>query len=224
MIEISKRSSNYEGNKKFLRELKALEGPFQKFSTKNLPDNPTDLFMEWLNIAIEKGVSEPPKMVVSTTDITCAPDARVLILKNITKNKWYFSTSDISKKGEQLQSNNKVALTFYWSELGKQVRIRGVSKKMLEDVNSVDFLERPNSARAIGLIGNQSKILLEQKDLEEELLKMEKLIKKAPKTVNTNWSQYEVEAYEVEFWQADSKRKHIRVQYKRDTKDWMYHL
>lgn len=44
--------------KDLLRVLKALKGPFRDFPTNNLPHNPTDLFMEWLNFAIEKGIYE----------------------------------------------------------------------------------------------------------------------------------------------------------------------
>lgn len=81
-------------------------------------------------------------MTVSTVDKTGTPDARVLLLKNVTENKWYFATSDISRKGEQLESNAKVALTFYWSELGGQVRIRGEASRISKKASSMDFLER----------------------------------------------------------------------------------
>lgn len=210
--------------KDLLRELKVLAGPFRDFYTKDLSEYPSDLFIEWLNIAVEEGVHEPHTMIVSTVDKTGTPDARVLILKDVNFNRWYFATSATSQKGEQLKSNSKVALTFYWSELGRQVRIRGVASKMPAEASSTDFFERSSGARAVALIGNQSKELMQREDLDEALVKSEELIKQAPDTVSPNWTLYAVEADEVEFWQGDSERKHTRVQYQRNGEHWEHRL
>lgn len=210
--------------KDLLRELEALKGPFQRFNTNDLPESPSDLFIDWLNIAIEKAIYEPHKMILSTVDETGAPDARTLILKNLTDNKWYFSTSDISRKGKQLESNMKVALTFYWSELGRQVRIRGEASKMSAEASLIDFLERSIGGRAEALIGNQSQQLKCLHDLDEAFAKSKELIKQSPDIISPNWTLYSVDANEVEFWQGDSERKHIRVQYQRNNNNWTHQL
>lgn len=118
-----------------------LAGPFPEFHTKDLPVYPSDLFIEWINIAIEEGVYEPHTMTLSTIDESGAPVARILILKNVTRNKWYFATSATSRKREQLKSNPRVALMFNWSTIGRQIRIRGVASKMTAEASSRDFLE-----------------------------------------------------------------------------------
>jgi pyridoxamine 5'-phosphate oxidase len=210
--------------KNLLRELKVLEGPFRDFPINNLPDNPIDLFIEWLKIAINEGIYEPHKMILSTVDRTGRPDARVLILKNAAENKWYFATSETSRKGEQLQLNSNVALTFYWPELGRQVRICGEALKMPNESNTADFLERSSSARAVALLGNQSRKLAERKELDDALVITKELVKRVPDTVSTDWSLYGVEAREVEFWQGDSERKHTRVQYQQNNGLWEHHL
>ncbi|MCJ7842816.1 pyridoxal 5'-phosphate synthase [Lederbergia sp. NSJ-179] len=210
--------------KDLLRELKVLAVPFPEFDTQDLPEYPSALFMEWMKIAIEEGVYEPHSMTLSTIDETGAPDARILILKDVTRNKWYFATSSTSRKGEQLKSNSQVALTFYWSAIGRQVRIRGVASKMTAEASSTDFLERSNGARAIALMGNQSKELTHRDDIDEALVKSEELIKQFPDPVSPVWTMYEVEANEVEFWQGDSERKHTRVQYQRKGDRWEHRL
>ncbi|WP_181350445.1 pyridoxal 5'-phosphate synthase [Thalassobacillus sp. CUG 92003] len=210
--------------KDILRNLKSLAGPFPDFYTKDLPHNPSDLFMEWLKASIEEGVHEPHTMTLSTVDEVGAADARVLILKDVTRNRWYFATSTTTRKGRQLKSYPNVALTFYWSEIGRQVRIRGVASEMEAETSSKDFLERSSGARALALIGNQSKELKVREDLDEALLKTKELVKQAPDTVNPNWKLYAVHANEVEFWQGDPERKHIRVQYQRHGERWGYRL
>ncbi|ALX48306.1 pyridoxine/pyridoxamine 5'-phosphate oxidase [Lentibacillus amyloliquefaciens] len=210
--------------KDLLRNLKSLVGPFPDFHTNDLPKYPSDLFVEWLNFAIEEGVHEPHAMTLSTVDEAGAPDARVLILKDVKINRWYFATSGTSRKGEQLKLNSKVALTFYWSKIGRQVRIRGIASEMATEESSKDFLERSSGSRAIALIGNQSKEMIQRENLDEALLKTKELVKQAPDTSNPNWKLYAVDADEIEFWQGDSERKHMRVQYKRNSEHWEYRL
>lgn len=133
MTVIRKERSKYifmKQTKDLLRNLKSLAGPFPDFHTSDLPKYPSDLFVEWLNFAIEEGVHEPHAMTLSTVDEAGAPDARVLILKDVKINRWYFATSGTSRKGEQLKLNSNVALTFYWSKIGRQVRIRGIASEM----------------------------------------------------------------------------------------------
>ncbi len=189
-----------------------------------MPEYPSDLFIEWLNIAIEEGVHEPHAMTLSTVNEKGAPDARVLILKDVSRNRWYFATSTTSRKGEQLKRNPNVALTFYWSEIGRQVRIRGVTSEMSADASAKDFLERSDEARAVALIGYQSNELIKRQTLDDALSKIKKLVKGAPDTVSANWKLYSVAADEVEFWQADSERKHVRVQYQRNDEHWGHRL
>ncbi|MGP4078732.1 pyridoxine/pyridoxamine 5'-phosphate oxidase [Pseudalkalibacillus sp. R45] len=210
--------------KDLLRNLKALTGPFPDFQFNNIPNNPSELFLEWLYIAIEKGVPEPHAMTLSTVDEIGAPDARVLILKNVTCNRWYFATSATSRKGEQLKLNPKVALTFYWSEIGRQVRVRGVASVMPPEACSKDFLERSSGARALALVGYQSKEMMQRQMLEDALLKAKELVKEVPDTVSPTWKLYTVDPDEVEFWQGDPDRKHIRVQYQRNGESWGHRL
>ncbi len=210
--------------KDLLRSLKSLAGPFPDFHNEDLTDNPTDLFLQWLHLAIEEGVHEPHAMTLSTVDENGAPDARVLILKDVSRNEWYFSTSSTSRKGEQLESNQKVALTFYWPEMGRQVRIRGTASEMATEENSKDFLERSSEARALALLGKQSKEMIQREDLDEALLEANDWLKQNPNMVSPNWKLFAVLADEVEFWQGDPGRKHIRVQYLRNGDHWNHRL
>lgn len=206
-----------------LRNLKALVGPFPEFHPeKNLPEKPVDLFLQWLHIAIEKGIPEPHAMTLSTVDADGTPDARILILKDVSHNRWYFASSSESKKGQQLKYNPKVALTFYWSLIGRQVRIRGVASDLGIEASTKDFLERSEDARALALIGKQSQELNNFHDLDEALLIKQKLVKQDPKMMAPNWNLYSVLADEVEFWQGDPKRKHTRVRYNRKDDQWCH--
>jgi pyridoxamine 5'-phosphate oxidase len=213
-----------EGTHKLLRNLKSLEGPFPKFDPTKVPSNPNELFQEWFHIAIKNGVQEPHSMTLSTINRFGHPDARVLILKDMDEDGWYFASSTNSMKGQQLKMNQNVSLTFYWSLIGRQVRIRGTSFWVGKEQSTKDFLERGKVARAMALLGEQSKVLSDRKVLEESLIKQIELMKSEPYIVDPHWCLYKVTASEVEFWQGDRERKHIRLLYRMENNEWIKEL
>lgn len=209
---------------KLLKSLKSLEGPFPIFEYKDVPANPNELFQDWFQVAIENGVHEPHSMTLSTIDNDGYPDARVLILKDLDADGWYFASSSNSVKGQQLKRNPNVSLTFYWSLIGRQVRIRGTSMKVGEEQSVKDFLERGEVAKAIALLGKQSQVLPDRKTLDESLIKKLEYTKNNPDKADPDWSLYKVKAREVEFWQGDRERKHIRLLYRLENNKWIREL
>lgn len=210
--------------RELLKNSKTLEGPFPEFKADVAPDTPCELFQEWFQLAVKKEVHEPHAMTLSTVDEGGFPDARVLILKDIDQSGWYFSSSALSEKGKQMEHMPHAALTFYWSKIGRQIRIRGQVKSMGKALSAKDFLGRGTKARAIALIGKQSSILKDNQELDEELRESLLELKQDPTTIYPYWTLYMLEAREVEFWQADKERKHIRLKYIRDGKVWIKQL
>lgn len=176
--------------------------------------------MTWLEEAINSKVSEPHAMTLSTVDSDGYPDARVLILKNIDERGWYFASSSESRKGNQLKANPKSALTFYWKEVGRQIRIRGKVMEAEPNESAKDFLHRGVTAKAIALIGKQSSVMDDPESFNRLLDEKFRLLEREPETIYPGWTLYRVEAFEVEFWQGNEERKHIRVRYKFEQGNW----
>ncbi|WP_408894451.1 pyridoxal 5'-phosphate synthase [Paenibacillus taichungensis] len=196
-----------------LRGLKSLFGPFPTWDTEQLPVRPGNLFLEWLRLAIDYGVKEPHAMTISTVDSNGFPDARVLILKDVVDEAFYFASGSESRKGQQLGNNPHVALTFYWPALGRQIRIRGEAVDMGEEAGAADFRKRSAGARAVAMTGRQSQELESEEELKRAIAAQKERISKDPDVITPNWRLYAVNAKEVEFWQGDSERKHVRIQY-----------
>lgn len=207
-----------------LKNLKALQGTYPEFNPTNVPHMPHELFREWLQVAIAAGVQEPHSMTLSTIDSFGNPDARVLILKDIDEQGWYFASSSKNNKGQQLKLNSNVALTFYWPQIGRQIRIRGVSIRTGVEKSAQDFLARGKTARASALLGKQSEVLSDREVFEEALQNQVEQMEREPNIVDLHWSLYKVEAREVEFWQGNRERKHIRVLYRMEDNQWMKEL
>ncbi|MCM3667224.1 pyridoxamine 5'-phosphate oxidase family protein [Mesobacillus subterraneus] len=90
-----------DDTRKVIRQSKTLKGPFPGFNISAAPELPYQLFLEWFQVAIDNGVHEPHAMTLSTTDENGDSDSRVLIIKDVDENGWYFASSSLSEKGKQ---------------------------------------------------------------------------------------------------------------------------
>ena len=196
-----------------LRDLEVFEGKLAHFDVSEAPAHPAELFRRWLEEAIEAGVREPHAMTLSTVDHEGRPSSRVLILKGLGDGRWEFATSRSSRKGRELEGNGWGALGFYWSEQGRQVRVRGRVLAAGTDRSTADFLARSRGARAEALAGTQSEVLSDPADLEEALREAGELVEREPGVVAEEWTVYGLAADEVEFWQAHPERRHVRLRY-----------
>ncbi|MBN2774954.1 MAG: pyridoxamine 5'-phosphate oxidase family protein, partial [Prolixibacteraceae bacterium] len=97
-------------------------------SEGQLTKNPMDLFKTWFTEAINSGTDDANAMVLSTIGLDGFPDSRVVLLKSLESNSFFFFTNFKSQKGKSIENNNKVSLTFFWPEFQRQVRIKGLTE------------------------------------------------------------------------------------------------
>jgi pyridoxamine 5'-phosphate oxidase len=210
----------------WLRGLEVFAGPLGVFDPGEAPGEPVALFLRWLEDAVAAGLPDPHAMTVSTVDEHGDPWARVLILKNVDPEGWQFAAHAGSPKGRQLASRPRAALTFYWPELGRQVRVRGPVVAEPADRGAADFLARSPSARAEALLGRQSQHLDSTARRDREVGEALDRVEREPALVAEAWTLHTVVPVAVEFWQADKDRAHTRLSYEREGRDetWRRHL
>ncbi|KAF7547509.1 hypothetical protein G7Z17_g7672 [Cylindrodendrum hubeiense] len=205
-----------------LRNIAVLKGPFPDANLGALPDTPHDAFAVWLEKAIVEGVAEPHAMTLSTVDENGWPDARVLILKNIDHRGWHFAIKADSPKGQQIAKNQRVALTFYWPQMARQVRLRGRAVQLPEEECIQDFTARPPGSKISAMASRQSEVLNTHDELAESLIEAQSMLEKSPNHVMSGWKVYAVAPDVVEFWQGKSDRLHERLRYVQmtDVNNW----
>lgn len=202
-----------------LRQLPSLAGPLWSFDADNAPEAPQPLFADWLRFAAEVGIREPHAMTLSSVGADGHPDARMLILKDLDED-WHFASDALSPKGRQIAGAPHVALTFYWARLGRQVRVRGAARAMPAAASAADFRGRSGSARAVALLGRQSQPLAAPSELAEALEVSSARLAHDPDLAPASWTLYAVAPTEVEFWQGQASRRHIRLVYRRTPDGW----
>jgi pyridoxamine 5'-phosphate oxidase len=196
-----------------LRQLPVLEPCSKTFDPEQAPDHPGELFVSWLEDAIDSDAREPHAMTLSTVDSSGRPDSRVLILKGVGDGRWLFATSRESRKGEEIAATPWAAANFYWPEVGRQVRIRGRVLEAGADETARDFLDRPGASRAASFAGNQGKPLTDPDEVGLAFAEAAAAIESNPRLIPEHWALFQLAPDEVEFWQSDSERQHIRLRY-----------
>lgn len=217
MSEIARRSE-FPDTRGWIRALPTLTASAPPFAPA---ETPQETFLRWLTEATEAGVAEPHAATLSTVDRSGTPDARMLLIKDVTDDGWWFSGDDRSPKGRQLDATPAAALTVYWRELGRQVRVRGPVLAGPPEVCARDFRERSVFARAVASTGHQSEVLTDSAEYDDLVRGRLTALEHDPDLVSPYWTAWCVAAEAVEFWQADPGRRHLRYRYRRAGDRWV---
>ncbi|SEO51769.1 pyridoxine/pyridoxamine 5'-phosphate oxidase [Actinacidiphila rubida] len=206
--------------RELLRGIEVFPGELPVFDLTGLPADPHELFTDWLRDAVRQGVREPHAMTLSTVGSDGLPSARVLILKNLSPDGWQFASSSASRKGRDLAARPAAALTFYWPQLGRQVRVTGDVAPAAAADSAADFLARSPGARAEALLDRQSRPLSGLAERDAAVAASAARMAGEPGAVAPHWTLYTLRAHGVEFWQGDRERRHTRVEFTRGQAGW----
>lgn len=198
-----------------LHSLRVWDGPLPGFDPDAAPAEPLALFREWFLHAAAAGQPEPHTMSLATVDADGRPDVRTLMLHDADGHGWHFASHATSAKGRQLAGHPDAALGFYWPAVARQVRIRGRVTARGPQESRADLAVRSRGALAAALTGRQSEVL----DSVDELRRVsEAAWERAgsePDAPAPTWTRYVLDPTEVEFFQGDPARRHIRLRYRR---------
>ena len=211
--------------REILRGQRVFPAEMPGFDPQAAPADPVTLFLGWLETAVQGGVQAAQAMTLATADDRGQPSSRVLICRDVDgEGRWYFASSSASGKGRELAVNPGAALSFWWPQQGRQIRIRGAAGPAGSEASAADFLARPPASRAEGLVGHQSEPLADPAELDRAFLAAHARVLADPSLVAPAWTLYALTAEEVEFWQGDPDRRHVRLRYQRAGDAWTRQL
>jgi len=176
----------------------------------------------WLEDAIHAEVMEPTAMHLATVNEAGRPTARIVLLKGLENGIFMFYTNYQSNKGKDLEKNPACALTFFWPELERQIRIEGIASRLSEAQSDLYFKSRPKGSQMGAWASPQSTPIASRQLLEERMGQIEKKYAGRDSLPRPRqWGGFGVEPFLIEFWQGRPNRLHDRICYIRNEDKWV---
>ena len=167
---------------------------------------------------------DPNAVSISSVDSEGMPNNRIVLLKDITQDGFFFYTNYQSQKGKELFSNGKGAMTWWSRAQHKSVRVQGLISKVDEKTSDDYFASRSREARISASISKQSEILNSREQLQNEWNDFKEKHEGQDIKRPDHWGGICLKPSRVEFWQSVdnySDRLHERIVFRLDGSNWV---
>src|SRR5215213_479460 len=119
----------------------------RELSKATVASDPFVQFANWLDEYLASSPPEPNAFLLSTVAADGAPSSRVVLLKGFDERGFVFFTNYTSRKAAEIEHERRVAMTFFWPELERQVHVAGVAEKTSREESETYFASRPTKSK-----------------------------------------------------------------------------
>lgn len=189
----------------------------------DLDPSPTAQFHKWFQEATAAQVYQPETVTLATASLPDGkPSARMVFMKELDDRGFViYSNWETSRKSKDVASNPQAALTFWWREVERQVRVEGTVERLRDEESQVYYDTRVRGSRIGAWASPQSQVLENREELTKRVEDVEKRFEGKDKIpVPGFWGGIRVVPEVVEFWQGRESRLHDRFRYTKDGEGW----
>ena len=167
---------------------------------------------------------DPNAALVSSVDAEGNPNARVILIKDVSNKGFVFYTNYQSQKGKELFHNNKGHLTWYSRAQGVSIRIQGEVQKIDASISDNYFTSRDRNAQISASISKQSETVESREVLDAEFKKFADDYEGKEIPRPNHWGGVIIQPEKVEVWKSrdDYKtRLHDRIVFTLSNDQWI---
>jgi pyridoxamine 5'-phosphate oxidase len=167
---------------------------------------------------------DPNAALVSSVDAEGNPNARVILIKDVSNKGFVFYTNYQSQKGKELFHNNKGHLTWYSRAQGVSIRIQGEVQKIDASISDNYFASRDRNAQISASISKQSETVESREVLDAEFKKFADDYEGIEIPRPDHWGGVIIQPEKVEVWKSrdDYKtRLHDRIVFTLSNDQWI---
>ena len=167
---------------------------------------------------------DPNAALVSSVDAEGNPNARVILIKDVSNKGFVFYTNYQSQKGKELFHNNKGHLTWYSRAQGVSIRVQGEVQKIDASISDNYFASRDRNAQISASISKQSETVESREVLDAEFKKFADDYEGKEIPRPEHWGGVIIHPKKVEVWKSrdDYKtRLHDRIVFTLSNDQWI---
>ncbi|HQY43746.1 MAG TPA: pyridoxamine 5'-phosphate oxidase [Paracoccaceae bacterium] len=176
--------------------------------------DPFAIARAWLSEAEKSEPNDPNAIALATVDADGLPNARMVLLKEISDRDFVFYTNYGSAKGREIEQAGKAAFVMHWKSLRRQIRVRGLTVR--DDGPEADayYASRSLKSRLGAWASHQSEPLASRAALMAEVARVT-VVHGASPSRPPFWGGIRLCPLEVEFWADGAFRLHDRFRWRR---------
>lgn len=177
-------------------------------------ENPFAIARQWLKEAEASETNDPNAIALATVDADGMPNARMVLLKDITDQDFVFYTNYGSAKAQEIATSGKAAFVLHWKSLRRQIRVRGLTSREEGPEADAYFASRSLKSKLGAWASRQSEPLASRASLMAEVARVTAAHGIAPARP-PHWGGIRIRPLEIEFWADGAFRLHDRFRWRR---------
>lgn len=182
--------------------------------------DPWGLFDEW--IAAAKDLEQYDAMALATSSLSSEPSVRFVLFKGRENDRIFFFTNYESRKAQELETNPKASISFYWAKFDRQLRMSGRVVRTTPEHSDQYFRSRPRLSQVGARASMQGKTLGSRQEFLDRITKEEETWGKNKVIPRPEfWGGYAIIPHVMEFWQGHENRLHDRQIFELEDGRWV---
>jgi pyridoxamine 5'-phosphate oxidase len=191
--------------------------PERTLSESDLDPEPHRQFRIWLDEAMAAGEVMANAMALATVGADGLPSLRMMLLEDFDERGFVIQTNLESPKAAALRATPAAALTFFWPQLVRQVRVTGTVEPLAREEMAVYYARTPSAVQAMLRACRQSQVIADRAALERMYAESLQVV---DASLPDHWGGYRLKVATIEFWQARPNWLQDRLRYTRTDGGW----